>query len=261
MSTPLAVQMIKGLATGGGFGGGISITQDEDDYLPVTFQRWKAHNRYTLNTNANFQITGFDSNGVRELFPVAEGGRTHPFGVKHFICDFNATTFGLLLRHNLTSGGSLSGNRLICPGDLDLLLVNGDGFSMFWSNPFWYIFAVTRRARSIELSPAQITVNQTDYDPPGWRVADKVFIDSDAARTVHSLAADDGVLTSVSWLAHKNQKRIYNEGSFDILFPNESATGTAKYKIRSFSGGDIVLAPNNFVDAYYDVVISRWRMG
>lgn len=256
MSISLTLMMRRGFAHAASTSTNVSVTADEDDFLPVTEALWGTRNLFRITAVTGDRIvTGWEADGART---IGVPGTLHPTGVKHFIAEWGPSSLAsLLLRHN--NGDSLTNNRMDLQDSRDLLVLPGDSWSMYWGNPRWIIRDVTRGPK-IRISPS-IAGDQTDYDPTGWRVADRVFLSSDAPRTVHSLAADDGVLSSLSWLAHKDQKRIYNEGSFDILFPNESATGTDAYKIRTFNGADLTLAPDNFVDAYYDDDLARWRMG
>ena len=260
MSMPAALLVRKGYAHGATIGSSFPVAADQNNFLPVSEAEWRIETFLRISdlSSTDRIITGFQADGVRAVYTLPIGGHMHPAGFKRFIMDWSPNTNGVLLTHQ--DGASLAANRFRLPDAKPLLLLAGDAFSMTWDNPDWRIREVSRNAASIRIAP-NITADQTDYSPPGLRVADRVLLSSDAARTIHSLAADDGVLPSTSWLAHKDQKRIYNGGTFNITFPNESATGTAIYKIRTFSGGSLILAPNNFVDAYYDDDLERWRMG
>lgn len=258
MSMPLTLMMRRGFTHAAHTSTNITIAADQDDFLPVSEALWGTRNlfRITSVTGGDRIVTGWEADGART---IGNPGTLHSTGLKHFIAEWGPSSIAaLLLRHN--NGSSIGSSRMDLQESRDLLVLPGDSWSMYWGNPRWIIRDVTRGPK-IRISPPDITVDQTDYDPTGWRVADRVFLVSDAPRTIHSLAADDGVLTSLSWLAHKNEKRIYNEGPFDILFPNESATGTAEFKFLTFNGADLTLASNNFVDAYYDDDLERWRLG
>lgn len=100
---------------------------------------------------------------------------------------------------------------------------------------------------SNDISPAQITSNQNDYNPAGLSTASVLRLNSDAARDITGLAggADGRVLL------------IFNVGSFNIVLKDESASSTAANRFAL--NGDITLQPDNSVGLWYDSTSSRWR--
>lgn len=260
MSISLALLLRKGYMHGAQEGGQINITGDQDDYLPVSVAEWARKSHFNLTFTADRIVTGFDSDPVKNPTSPPGAGNLHPYATKTFVVDNNDTELGLLLRHLTTSA---SGNQLQCPQDVDLLLTHGDSFTMAWQNPRWIIVDLGR-GPAIELTPAQITADDTiGYNPAGWRVADTVYLDTDAAYNIHGFEEDaTASLGAASWLSHKKKKRVWNVGSFNITLTNENSTETsATSRMRTFSGASVVVAPNNYVDFDYDTAISRWRVG
>lgn len=105
------------------------------------------------------------------------------------------------------------------------------------------------------LSPAQITSNQTDYNPTGWTNggapygASRVRVTSDAARSIFSLGGGvDG-----------RQALWYNVGSNPITFTDDDgATGTAAQRFDL--PASFTTVPGEGVHFDYDNTSARWRM-
>ncbi len=99
-----------------------------------------------------------------------------------------------------------------------------------------------------DISPAQITANQNDYNPAGLAGASVLRLNSNASRNVTSLAggADGRILT------------VMNVGSFPIVLKNDDgATGTAANRFALT--GDLTLAAKQSAMLMYDSTASRWR--
>lgn len=104
-------------------------------------------------------------------------------------------------------------------------------------------------ALSGDISPAQITANQDDYNPTGLADASVLRLSTDASRNITSIAggADGRVLL------------ILNVGSFNIVLKDDDgATGTAGNRF-AFSG-DVTLAGDQGAIIWYDSTSSRWRI-
>lgn len=103
------------------------------------------------------------------------------------------------------------------------------------------------------LSPAQITSNQTDYNPNGLTSsaapygAMQLRINTDAARTIFSLGGGfDGRMLEV-----------HNTGSFPITLPaDDGSTGTAAQRFASA----YIVHPGTVALLVYDGTSSRWRI-
>jgi len=103
-------------------------------------------------------------------------------------------------------------------------------------------------AWSGDISPAQITANQNDYNPAGLSTASVLRLNSNASRNITSLAggADGRVLT------------VMNIGSNAIVLKNDDgATGTAANRFALT--GDLTLAAKQSAMLMYDSTASRWR--
>ena len=97
------------------------------------------------------------------------------------------------------------------------------------------------------VTPAQIVANQNDYNPgsPGiWR------LDSDAARNITGILAPvvDGTLL-----------KLVNIGAFTITLKYLDGASAAANQIKSTSGADVAIAPNQIVDLEYDLTTAKWR--
>jgi hypothetical protein len=100
-----------------------------------------------------------------------------------------------------------------------------------------------------DISPAQITADQNDYNPAGLPAAGILRLSSDASRNVTGLqgGADGRVIA------------IVNVGSNPIVLKDQSAASTATN--RFLFGADLTLAANGAVLLWYDASSSRWRPG
>lgn len=100
-----------------------------------------------------------------------------------------------------------------------------------------------------EISPAQITANQNNYNPTGLATAIRVRLSTDASRNITGLVpigtSPDGEF-----------KILTNVGSFNIVLTNEDALSTAANRF-SF-GANLTLAAGNTAIILYDANVSRW---
>jgi hypothetical protein len=99
-----------------------------------------------------------------------------------------------------------------------------------------------------DISPAQITTNQNDYNPAGLADASTLRINSDAARTITGLAGgEDGRLMIV-----------HNVGAFGIMLSHEDGGSTAANRFSV--GANYTIPANKAVVLQYDSTSSRWRI-
>lgn len=98
-----------------------------------------------------------------------------------------------------------------------------------------------------DITPAQITVNQNDYNPAGLSTASVLRLSSDATRNITGIAGgvDGRVLT------------IFNVGTNYIVFKNQSTSSSAASRIAL--GGDLILAADQSISLIYDATSQRWR--
>lgn len=103
-------------------------------------------------------------------------------------------------------------------------------------------------ALSGDISPAQITADQNDYNPTGLSSASTLRLTSDASRNVTGLqgGADGRVLV------------LHNVGSNNIVLKDESASSTAGNRFAL--SADITLGVDQAAVLQYDATSSRWRV-
>lgn len=98
-----------------------------------------------------------------------------------------------------------------------------------------------------DLSPAQITANQNDYNPASLATASTLRLTSDASRNVTGLAGGaDGRLMLV-----------HNVGAQNIVLTDDDGASTAANRFALL--GNITLLPDTSVLLQYDSTSSRWR--
>lgn len=106
--------------------------------------------------------------------------------------------------------------------------------------------------KSYTVSPSQITSNQNDYSPTDLAIAETLFINSDAARSITGLA-----------LGATNRKlALINNGSFNITLVDASASSTAanRFSFGPSVATDFVLRPKATVLLIYSAAASRWLL-
>lgn len=150
-------------------------------------------------------------------------------------------------RFRLTAGGTLEFGPGISGLDTTLrwfdanLLGTDDGFS------------IGRRLRfQPELSPAQITANQNDYNPTNFSTSTLIRLRSDATvRTITGMAAGAGgdlvILCNVN-------------ASTNIILSHQDAASAAANRFFGPNSADVTLRPGGFVWCVYDPVSTGWRI-
>lgn len=98
-----------------------------------------------------------------------------------------------------------------------------------------------------DISPAQITADQNNYNPTGLADAAVLRLSSDAARNITGLAggADGRIII------------IHNIGSFDIVLVDESASSTAANRFAL--NANVTISADQVAILQYDSTSSRWR--
>ncbi|MEZ4941836.1 MAG: hypothetical protein R3D58_13230 [Saprospiraceae bacterium] len=100
-----------------------------------------------------------------------------------------------------------------------------------------------------EITPAQITADQNNYNPTGLSTAAVIRLST------------DGTFRKITGLAGGASKRaitLLNVGSYTVLLKNESTSSSAGNRF-SFDGDDVFIFPGDGVQLYYDNTTSRWR--
>jgi len=98
-----------------------------------------------------------------------------------------------------------------------------------------------------QITPAQITANQNNYNPASLATASTLRLSSNAARTITGLVG--GVTGRLIVLM--------NVGSFSILLSNEDALSTASNRFTL--GSTTTLVSGAVLTIVYDGTTSRWR--
>ncbi|HZP68384.1 MAG TPA: hypothetical protein VFB29_00455 [Pseudolabrys sp.] len=103
---------------------------------------------------------------------------------------------------------------------------------------------------STQSQPAQITVDQNDYNPSSvvCSTTTTLLINSNAARNITGLAGP----------ASGCEMALINNGAFTITLKEQSASSAAANRFNT--GGDISLVPSGGVLLRYDGNASRWRL-
>lgn len=100
-----------------------------------------------------------------------------------------------------------------------------------------------------DITPAQITATENNYNPTGLSTANIARISSDAQRAITGLVGGtDGRLLT-----------LVNVGSFEIDLSHDSAGSTAANRFFFPEAGSVLLLPNYALTLWYDATISRWR--
>ncbi len=103
-------------------------------------------------------------------------------------------------------------------------------------------------AFSGDITPAQITANQNDYNPTGLSGAAVLRLSTDASRNITGLqGGSDGRILIIA-----------NVGSFPLVLVNASGLSTEAYRFAFTT--DVTLAAGGVVPLIYDSTASRWRL-
>lgn len=102
---------------------------------------------------------------------------------------------------------------------------------------------------STTITPAQITANQTTYNPTGAATA-----------WIWRISADDAlrIIRSITAPAFNKRITIHNVGSNTILFTHQDNLATAGNRFDF--GRDYPLFPGRSMEIQYDVTTARWRL-
>ncbi|MGL5830926.1 MAG: choice-of-anchor Q domain-containing protein, partial [Candidatus Altimarinota bacterium] len=100
-----------------------------------------------------------------------------------------------------------------------------------------------------DISPAQLTANQNDYNPTGLDTASVIRISGDTSfRTITGIAggADGRII------------KLHNIGTSTILLANRNTGSTATNRF-DFGGNDVPLFPGDLLSLQYDSTSGFWR--
>ena len=122
------------------------------------------------------------------------------------------------------------------------LITHGAGVDPSWATVFTAV---------IDHSLSSGTNN--DVNPTDWIGAGVVRFDSPAAADITGLTAI--LATDVL------QRKIYNIGSFNITLKHQDAGSVAANRLIIPGYADLIIAPDDVVDLFYDITTARWRVG
>lgn len=99
-----------------------------------------------------------------------------------------------------------------------------------------------------DISPAQITADQNDYNPTGLSTASTLRLNTDASRTLTGLAggADGRIII------------VHNIGSFALVLADENASSTAGNRFALTA--NTTLSTDDSCILRYDSTTARWRL-
>lgn len=164
----------------------------------------------------------------------------------------NITTDRLLGRDTASTGDpeEISLNATLeftGAGAIQRAALTGDVTVSAGSNATTLVQGSSSFALTGDISPAQITADQNDYNPTGLSTASTLRLSSDAARNVTGLAGgSDGRIIIV-----------HNVGAQNIVLKDESVSSTAGNRFALT--GDLTLAADAVAVLQYDSTSSRWR--
>ena len=148
----------------------ISLGANQNNYEPVNPNGagFGSETMYAIKpTIANVNITGFDADFCLE-------------GYMFWIFSRPTTTNTITLKH--ASASSLAGNRIICPGYVDLVLSGGNGALMWYKTidgfDRFYVLATSAPVASSgwagpTVIDTSISANQNNWNPAGLSTASK----------------------------------------------------------------------------------------
>lgn len=164
----------------------------------------------------------------------------------------NITTDRLLGRDTAASGDTeeISLNATLeftGSASIQRAALTGDVTSAAGSNSVVVDKASEDFAFTGDISPAQITADQNDYNPTGLSTATVLRLSTDAARNITGLAggADGRILV------------LLNIGAFDFVLVDESASSSAANRF-AFDANATVAGDQSII-IIYDSTSSRWR--
>lgn len=172
---------------------------------------------------------------------------------------YNKSAYRLTLAHE--SASSTAGNRFTMPGAVDVVVRPYQSLRLLYSaaTSRWIVIGagagwlgVTDLPETVAMSgdvtPAQITSNQNDYNPTGWSLATRIRASTDASRNLTGLAGGaDGRIAI-----------IVNVGSNSLVL-KDADTGSSAANRFDF-GADCTLGAKQVAALQYDATDSRWKM-
>jgi len=200
------------------------ITADQDDYVIGNYDVLR------LSSDAERTITGLKG-GVK--------GRALQI--------FNIGSYAITLVDK--SASSDAENRFEFATGVNNVILDGSSIKLYYdSTQSRWIEGTQLEASGIfkEVTPAQITANQNNYDASDY---DVLRLSSDAAgRTI----------TGFNGGVKGRSLRLFNTGNYEIIIAHQSASSDAENRIISTTEFDIVIGVSGEALIYYDKNINRW---
>lgn len=136
------------------------------------------------------------------------------------------------------------------PGALYIWYETDTGNTYVYASGSWSQSNVIAQTFSLpaDISPAQITADQNDYNPAGLSTATVLRLNSDASHNITGLAGG----------ADGRAIFIANIGAQDIVLKDESASSSAANRFAL--DGDLTLGADTSCILLYDSTSSRWRL-
>jgi hypothetical protein len=231
------------------------ITADQNNYFPAGLQ--------------GATVLRLTSDAARSITGLAESGTTG----RIFIL-LNVGSFDITLVDE--SGASTAENRFAIPGNVTMEPEEGLVLIYDTQSSRWRVFAKFADVHSQahdhsnsadgtalvpesleitggpfalrgDLSPAQITASQNDYNPAGLADAAVLRLSSDAAWSITGLAGG----------ADGRKMLVFNVGAFNVTLTDEDAASAAANRFALT--GNRILTPDDGVQFWYDSTSARWR--
>lgn len=104
-------------------------------------------------------------------------------------------------------------------------------------------------------STVSLSASVNDWAPAGYTAGTTTTISVSATASTWSV-------TGLAATGAVNGTRIVirNDGTFNITFPNQSASSTAANRFVSSPGTSIILEPNDLLELEYNSAVSRWNV-
>jgi hypothetical protein len=188
----------------------------------------------------NYDVLRLSADSARSITGIADGVKGRKLRI------FNVGNFAITLVYQ--SSLSAAQNRFAFVNGADFIIPPSGNILIYYdaTQSRWIggdqasIFDVVN-----EVTPAQITANQNNYDPG---LAEVLRLSTDAARTI----------TGISGGVRGRYLRIFNIGSYPITLAYESGSSTAANRFK-FSNGSLAVIPSNGnMLLYYDSTQARW---
>lgn len=172
-------------------------------------------------------------------------------------------------RHVATANGTVADPFIEGPNNTGIYVIDGTTSALAQGGGAWMTFGtggiqILNQLLTVAhgfatggvLSPAQITSNQTDYNPfaGNLHLTHNVRLSSDAARTINSLQPPSTAGQ------HLKLWNINTAANAITLLHDDGATGTAGARFRCPNNANFAIRAGGGCELWYDGTSSRWRV-